>query len=189
MRFQMSDEKDAKNKSLIVRDNRFGILESGLANLSPEKKQTILAKAAEEALNLEIESRRKQHQSGLALDEMGEVFSRFEEVPHSKGLNFTEVSGEFKTGSGKVNIKARKGFGCFVATVAFDSPEAVEVCCLRGFRDNVLCNYIYGRKFIDWYYRNGPRLAIIVGRYQWLKWSIRKMLSCLVKIIRLRSAL
>ena len=174
----MSDNKDDKNKSLTVRDNRFGILESGLANLPPEKRQKILNKAAEEALNLEIDARRKQNQSGLALDEMNEVLTRFEDVPRGKGT-FTSVSGEFKTGSGRVNIQAKK---CFVATIAFDSPEAEEVHCLREFRDNVLCNFNLGRRFIDWYYKYGPRLATMVGRNQSVKWLIRKMLSFLICI-------
>jgi hypothetical protein len=175
----MSDNKDDKNKSLTVRDSSFGIMEAGLANLSPEKKQKILDKAAEEALNLEVEARKKRHQSGQAMEDMNDVFSRFEDVPNGKS-SFTKVEGDFKTGSGRVKIEARKGFGCFVATIAFDSPEAEEVHCLREFRDNVLCNFRSGRNFIGWYYKNGPKLAMIVGRNQWVKRPIRKTLSLFV---------
>lgn len=169
----MSDEKDEKNKSLTVRDNRGGILESSLANLPPDKREKIIYKAAEAGLNLTIEAQGKQNQSGLAMDELKEVLTTFEDVPRGKGT-FTSVSGEFKTGSGRVNIQAKK---CFIATIAFDSPEAEEVCCLRAFHDNLLCNYKLGIRFIDWYYRNGPKLATIVGRYQSVKWLVRKMLS------------
>jgi hypothetical protein len=177
----MSDNKDDKNKSLTVRDSSFGIMEAGLANLSPEKKQKILNKAAEEALNLEVESRKKRQESGQAMQDMDAVFTRFEDVPNSKG-SFTKIEHELKTGSGRVKIVTRKGFGCFVATIAFDSPEAEEVHCLREFRDNVLCNVNLGRGFISWYYEYGPSLATMVGRHQSVKWLIRKMLSLLICI-------
>jgi hypothetical protein len=179
----MSDEKDDKNKSLTVRDNQGGILESALANLPPAKRQEILNKAAEEALNLEVEARKKQNDSGTAMGDLDDLLTRFEDVPSDKGT-FTKVKGDFKTGSGKVSVEARKGFGCFVATVAFDSPVAEEVCYLRDFRDNVLCNYKLGIRFIDWYYRNGPRLATVVGRHECAKWLTVKILSLWISILK-----
>ncbi|MBM4295023.1 MAG: hypothetical protein FJ126_09005 [Deltaproteobacteria bacterium] len=180
----MSDEKDDKNKSLTVRDNRPGILESALANLPAEKRQKILNKAAEEALNLEIEARKKQKDSATAMNDLDDLLTRFEDVPSNKGT-FTKVKGDFKTGSGRVSVEARKGFGCFVATIAFNSPVAEEVCYLREFRDNVLCNYKLGIRFIAWYYRNGPRLARMVGRHECIKLLTVKVLSLWISILKI----
>lgn len=176
----MPNEKDKKNKSLIVKDNRLGILESLLNSLPPEKRQEISNKAAEEVVNIEIEALEKKRHSDRGMEDMRDVLNEFGNTPHDKVTDFIQVTSKHKTGSGEVEIKARKGVGCFVATIAFDSSEAEEVCCLRDFRDNVLCNFVFGRRFINWYYRNGPMLAKIVARYQPLKWPIRKTLSFLV---------
>lgn len=53
---------------------------------------------------------------------------------------------------------------CFVATALFDvtDPETIEF--LRLFRDEKLSHSPVGRKFIDLYYRHGPRLAELTNR-------------------------
>lgn len=51
---------------------------------------------------------------------------------------------------------------CFVATAAFQDSNHPRVHDLRLFRDEILKNYKFGRHFINWYYRNGPKMALIV---------------------------
>jgi hypothetical protein len=48
---------------------------------------------------------------------------------------------------------------CFIATAAFGSPLAGQVEILRQFRDKYLLTNSSGRKFVAWYYRNGPVAA------------------------------
>jgi len=51
------------------------------------------------------------------------------------------------------------GGGCFIATAAFGSPLAKQVEILRQFRDRYLLTNTLGKKFVTWYYRNGPIAA------------------------------
>jgi hypothetical protein len=51
------------------------------------------------------------------------------------------------------------GGGCFIATAAFGSPLAGQVEILRQFRDRYLLTNAWGKKFVSWYYRNGPVAA------------------------------
>lgn len=65
---------------------------------------------------------------------------------------------------------------CFIATAAFDSPEALEVLQLCQFRDQILVNTNGGRKFIQLYYKYSPRIAFFLDNNAWLKPSVRKAL-------------
>lgn len=46
--------------------------------------------------------------------------------------------------------------GCYVATMVYGSYDADEVMVLRKFRDQFLQKYVWGRKFISWYYAKSP---------------------------------
>lgn len=48
---------------------------------------------------------------------------------------------------------------CFIATAAFGSPLAGQVEILRQFRDRYLLTNSLGKKFVSWYYNNGPVAA------------------------------
>lgn len=55
---------------------------------------------------------------------------------------------------------ARGGEGlCFIATAAFGDAAHPRVGELRRFRDGYLAHRGWGRRFIAWYYRHGPRWA------------------------------
>lgn len=72
--------------------------------------------------------------------------------------------------------------GCFVATVAF-GEGARELDVLRGFRDRVLERHAAGRAFVDWYYREGPKLASVVGRHVVLRRVTRAALRGVVRAV------
>jgi len=58
-----------------------------------------------------------------------------------------------------VTTKDEEDDNCFIATAAFGSPLAAQVKILRQFRDKYLLTHVLGRKFVSWYYRNGPVAA------------------------------
>lgn len=74
------------------------------------------------------------------------------------------------------------GGGCFIATVAFGSPLSKQVNILRQFRDKFLITNIPGRKFIAWYYRNGPVAAKFVSKHTFVKLVVRIILYPIIFI-------
>lgn len=74
---------------------------------------------------------------------------------------------------------------CFIATAAFNSPNATEVHILRNYRDLVLKNNSYGRKFIIYYYKYSPYVACILDRHTFLKKPTRWALKLLIKCVSL----
>lgn len=70
----------------------------------------------------------------------------------------------------KSHIKMSKsGATCFVASVAYDDPNHLDVMFLRNFRDTTLVNSSSGRAFIRWYWIWGPKLAKGVAKRPALK--------------------
>jgi hypothetical protein len=72
------------------------------------------------------------------------------------------------------------GGGCFIATAAFGSPLAGQVEILRQFRDRYLLTNDLGRKFIAWYYRNGPVAANYIKAKPLAKAAVRATLYPLI---------
>lgn len=54
---------------------------------------------------------------------------------------------------------------CFVAGALVDVIEPETMPSLRVFRDSVLKRHPLGRRFVCWYYRNGPQLARRVEKF------------------------
>jgi hypothetical protein len=61
------------------------------------------------------------------------------------------------------------GGGCFVATAVYGDYNADEVKVLRVFRDNRLMTNDLGKKFVVFYYENGPTAAKFVNENSYLK--------------------
>jgi len=55
------------------------------------------------------------------------------------------------------------GSGCFIATATFEAHDKRELDILRAFRDEKLLLSSAGKRFVDWYYRNGPTLASVLS--------------------------
>jgi hypothetical protein len=72
---------------------------------------------------------------------------------------------------------------CFIATSAFESPAAIEVQELRWFRDRVLKQNPWGRRFVRLYYKHSPRIACLLDKQAWLKPAVRAVLRLLIKCV------
>ncbi len=72
------------------------------------------------------------------------------------------------------------GGGCFIATAAFGSPLAEQVEILRQFRDRHLLTNTAGKKFVAWYYRNGPMAAKFIQDKPLAKMLVRVALYPLI---------
>jgi len=55
--------------------------------------------------------------------------------------------------------KPKTQTGCFVITATMGDEASIPVAVLREFRDIVLVQYALGRRFIEWYYTSGPKIA------------------------------
>lgn len=53
---------------------------------------------------------------------------------------------------------------CFVATELVEYTHVDTIPALRDFRDGVLVKSRAGRGFVEWYYRNGPKMAAVIGK-------------------------
>jgi hypothetical protein len=84
-------------------------------------------------------------------------------------------------------LGAPKSGGCFVATVAFDSPFTPEMRTLRDFRDERLLSSAPGRAFVRFYYRFGPRLARAMADKPSVMRAVRFLLRLFCKAIAIRS--
>jgi len=72
---------------------------------------------------------------------------------------------------------------CFIATSAFENPQAPEVVELRWFRDQTLKKSDWGRSFILHYYKHSPRIACLLDKQSWLKPAVRAALRVLVRCV------
>ena len=76
--------------------------------------------------------------------------------------------------------------GCFIATAVYNSYDHPQVLVLREFRDRVLFPRLWGRMFIQMYYKVGPLIAPHVAKSSRWKPFCRNILDHLVAHIKLR---
>ena len=69
---------------------------------------------------------------------------------------------------------------CFIATAAFGSPLEPGVLLLKAFRDKYLLKFVWGRAFVDFYYRNSPKIADVVAGNKSVKIIVKAGLYPLV---------
>lgn len=75
---------------------------------------------------------------------------------------------------------------CYIATCAYGSYDCPEVWVLRRFRDNVLAQNEFGRRFIRLYYAVSPKLVRVFGSNRHVKRLWRSCLSPLVSALQKR---
>lgn len=62
---------------------------------------------------------------------------------------------------------------CFIATVAFGTRNHPYLDILREFRNKFLHPYSWGKRFIKYYYANGPAWAKEIGDRNWAKHFVK----------------
>lgn len=75
-----------------------------------------------------------------------------------------------------VAVPVLSGDGCFIATAAFGSRDAIWVLAMRDFRDRVLMPTTWGRWIVKQYYAHSPPLAAYLDAHPGLKWPARVLL-------------
>jgi hypothetical protein len=73
---------------------------------------------------------------------------------------------------------------CFVATAAYGDPWHPDVVFLRAFRDQWLVHRGWGRAFIAFYWRVGPKMAGQVRRSPGLARPAKAVISGIVRLLR-----
>lgn len=74
---------------------------------------------------------------------------------------------------------------CFIATAVYGDGTCPEVMTLRRFRDETLLPNFLGEKFVSFYYKVSPPIAIWLKSKPNLSAIIRFILNYLVKIINI----
>jgi hypothetical protein len=74
---------------------------------------------------------------------------------------------------------------CIVASVAHGSPLNEKVGVLRSFRDRILLQHDWGRKFVDAYYSCGPQVAGWLEEHGWAKSLVRLLLLPLIGMAKI----
>lgn len=75
-------------------------------------------------------------------------------------------------------VEKKVGSDCYVVTATMDDNFHPDVVTLRQFRDNILAQKPFGRKFINLYYRIGPRLAAFIKGRVVLRQISRILVVC-----------
>jgi len=73
---------------------------------------------------------------------------------------------------------------CFVATAAYGNPWHPDVVFLRAFRDQWLVHRAWGRCFVAFYWRVGPKMAGPVRRNPLLARPSKMLIGGIVRILR-----
>jgi hypothetical protein len=143
-----------------------------------------MLKAGEEALRLEVKNREQNMDYVVGKKAAEDHIDTFNMLERGGKTTRQSVTSDIKTGAGNMRIESKSGATCFVASVAYDDPNHPDVMFLRIFRDNVLLTSEYGRSFIKWYWRNGPKLAKFVGKFVVLRKFSKSTISIIVKVLR-----
>lgn len=190
----MSDKRDIvpqsdKSNAVQLHDNglRAGsLIENSVRNLSQEQVQALMAKAAEEALRLEVKNR-EQNLDYVAGKKVAEDhIDTFNMLQKDGKLTRQSVTSDFKTGAGNMRIESKSGATCFVATAVYGDPNHPEVVFLRWYRDNILSKNVLGKLFIKIYWIVGPKLAILAANLNLIQKFFLFCVKLLVRVLRKR---
>ncbi|WP_442756727.1 CFI-box-CTERM domain-containing protein [Methylocystis sp. JAN1] len=192
----MSDEKNLPatrgENSPQLHDNGLkagSLIQQSLSRLTKEQAESLAMKAAEAGLDLEVKKLQQDADYQMGRKAAEDHIDTFNMLEKRGRTTRQTVRSDIKTGAGKMNIESKSGASCFVASVAYQNPNHSDVVFLRKFRDVRLAKYHLGRTFIEWYWRNGPKLARVVQKSEALRLSSRFVISRIVAILRAVTAL
>jgi len=168
---------DAARRDLSAKPS--SMLDDAIRNLDPATIEWLAGIAAKEAITLEVKKREAEIHDQSTQNQLDQAIDAVRRVT-STGQQLV-FEGEEKSSSGSTRIKVwtteepkREVKGsCFVATACFGDSDHPAVIQLRQYRDAVLSKHDCGRRFITWYYANGPWMASLVDRLPFLKPPLR----------------
>lgn len=94
-------------------------------------------------------------------------------------LKSTKKEGSSST-SNEGNVEVKKSGGCYVATCVYGSYDCPEVWVLRRYRDLYMKKTVFGRWFINTYYKYSPQIVEKYGKHEWFHNCIRPILNKIV---------
>jgi len=160
------------------------LIGQSLSRLNQEQVQNLMLKAGEEALRLEVKNRVQNldYTAGKkAIEDHVETFNMLDK--RGKTTRQSVVS-DVKTGAGNMRIESKSGATCFIASVAYRDPNHLDVMFLRKFRDERLIKSNFGKLFVKWYWINGPRIAKLINRWDFLKDCSKFLIGKIVFMLR-----
>jgi hypothetical protein len=160
------------------------LIDQSLSKLTQEQTQNLIAKAGEEALRIEAKSRTQNLDYVVGKKAIEDHIETFDMLDKSGRTTRQSVVSDVTTGAGKMRIESKSGATCFVASVAYGDPNHSDVVFLRKFRDYTLVNYSSGRKFINWYWNTGPKIAALIAEIGYLKTASRISIRCIICVLR-----
>lgn len=162
------------------------IIDAALDGMTNADLESLKKKAREEALRLEVKARELDTDYDAARKRIELHINAVHALNRGQKIVSDKLTTDIPTGAGNMRIESRSGGFCFVATVSYNDANHPDVLFLRQFRDDVLAKNLLGRRFIAWYWRNGPRLARFVGQSKALRMISRVAIGFLVSLIRMR---
>jgi len=131
--------------------------------LNPTKESYMSIHKNMNYLFLQSESRRNFFG---ALNNATELNSRIKDIWDNAENKIRELDPNYKV---ITNSPQSSTSGCFIATATTGDYNHPTVIQLRTFRDNILESYIWGRRFIQFYYKNSPPIANYISNKKIIK--------------------
>jgi len=103
--------------------------------------------------------------------ELINVFSNM--VIHDPAINSVVI--DVKQMVYEINNKLNRRSGCYIATVAYASPNAKEVIRFKEYRDQILKKTIIGKFFLSLYYLISPPLSNFLVNKAWINKLLKQV--------------
>lgn len=185
-----SPDSASSSRNLAPIQNPNDLLGEALRRMSPEQQEQVIGKATGEALRLQVKAKEGQIDHQMASSKVESAAEAAQRLGQT-GNEF-EVRAEHRSEHGSVHVTVKKRAslservgGCFVATACFGDFDHPTVIILRDFRDGVLVESAFGRRFVVWYYKNGPSLAKVIEGSVITRGTCRVLLAPIVLLARL----
>jgi hypothetical protein len=185
------DEKELQKRDAKTSLPSTNILDTALDSLSEEELAELKGEALNEALRLQTKQAEIEIDSKAARGEVQEHIDAFGALNSSGKLDRHKITSEHKTGVGTRKIESKRGATCFVVTAVYGDPDHEVVLFYRTIRDTYLIRRSWGRKFIAWYYKNGPRYASYIrdkkGLSKCIRFCLKTIRAALLAVIKKRN--